>query len=102
MQVFRSIQDDDVAASIGRAQKRLVYVAPGVSAVITTALSQCIEARVANLRVIAPIVKVVYENITVESTRDSEILDVLKRAVPAEELEGQCTELKRSMVEYRL
>jgi len=47
MQVFRSIQDDDVVASIGRAKKRLVYVALGVSAVITTALSQCIQARVA-------------------------------------------------------
>lgn len=47
MQVFRSIQDDDVVASIGRAQKRLVYVSPGVSAVITKALSQCIEGRVA-------------------------------------------------------
>jgi len=47
MQVFRSIQDEDVVASIGRAKKRLVYVAPGVSAVITTALSQCIQARVA-------------------------------------------------------
>lgn len=45
MQVFRSIQDDDVVASIGRAKKRLVYVAPGVSAVITKALSRSIEAK---------------------------------------------------------
>ena len=88
MQVFRSIQDEVVVASICRAKKRLVYVAPCVAAVITSALSQCIEARVANLRVITPSVKVVYKNITVESTRDSEFLDVLKRAVPAEELEG--------------
>jgi hypothetical protein len=47
MQVFRSIQDDDVVASIGRAKQRLVYVAPGVSAVITKAISHCIEGRVA-------------------------------------------------------
>lgn len=43
MQIFRSIQDDDVVASIGRAKKRLVYVALGVSAAITKALSHCIE-----------------------------------------------------------
>lgn len=41
-----------------------------------------------NLRVIEPSVKVVYKNITVESTRDSEFLDVLRKAVPAKELEG--------------
>lgn len=45
MQVFRSIQDDDVVASIGLAKKRLVYVAPGVSAVITKALLRSIEAK---------------------------------------------------------
>lgn len=45
MQLFKSIQDDDVASSIGRAKKRLVYVAPGVSAAITKALSHCIEAK---------------------------------------------------------
>lgn len=45
MQVFKSIQDDDVVASIGRAVKRLVYVAPGVSAAVTTALITCIGTR---------------------------------------------------------
>ena len=39
-----------------------------------------------NLRVIDPSVKVVYKNITVESTRDKEFLDVLRKAVPAKEL----------------
>jgi hypothetical protein len=39
-----------------------------------------------NLRVIGPSVKVVYKNITVESTRDKEFLDVLRKAVPAKEL----------------
>jgi hypothetical protein len=47
MQVFRSIQDEDVVASIGRAQKRLVYVAPGVSADITKALTTCIASKAA-------------------------------------------------------
>lgn len=41
-----------------------------------------------NLRVIEPGVKVVYKNITVESTRDQEFLDVLKTKLSAEELEG--------------
>jgi len=39
-----------------------------------------------NLRVIDPSVKVVYKNITVESTNDNEFLDVLRKAVPAKEL----------------
>ena len=40
------------------------------------------------LRVIEPGVKVVYKNITVESTRDLEFLDILKKNLSAEELEG--------------
>lgn len=39
-----------------------------------------------NLRVIEPSVKVVYKNITVESTRDKEFLEVLRKAVPEKEL----------------
>ena len=39
-------------------------------------------------RVIEPNAKVVYKNITVESTRDSEFLEVLRKAVPEQELEG--------------
>jgi hypothetical protein len=39
-----------------------------------------------NLRVIEPGVKVVYKNITVESTRDKEFLSVLEKALPDEEL----------------
>lgn len=45
MQMFRSIQDEDVAASIGHARKRLVYVAPGVSAAIAVVLAAYIERR---------------------------------------------------------
>ena len=36
---------------------------------------------------IEPGVKVVYKNITVESTRDQEFLDILKKNLFAEELE---------------
>jgi len=43
VQVFRSIQNDDVVASIGRAKKRLVNVVPGVSAVTAKALSNTME-----------------------------------------------------------
>jgi len=39
-----------------------------------------------NLRVIEPSVKVVFKNITVESARDKEFLDVLRKAVPEKEL----------------
>ncbi|MEF8710779.1 MAG: hypothetical protein V5B38_18850 [Candidatus Accumulibacter propinquus] len=41
-----------------------------------------------NLRVIEPNVKVVYKNITVESTRDKEFLEVLRKAVPEQDLDG--------------
>ncbi len=41
-----------------------------------------------NLRVIEPSVKVVYKNITVESTRDKEFLDILRKAVPEQDLDG--------------
>lgn len=41
-----------------------------------------------NLRVIEPGVKVVYKNITVESTRDQEFLDILKKELSAEDLES--------------
>jgi len=40
------------------------------------------------LRVIEPSVKVVYKDITVESARDKEFLDVLRKAVPEDELKG--------------
>jgi hypothetical protein len=41
-----------------------------------------------NLRVIEPGVKVIYKNFTVESTRDSEFLEALKRVIPSEELKN--------------
>lgn len=41
-----------------------------------------------NLRVIAPEAKVVYKNITVESTKDEEFLNTLRKVVPAKELDG--------------
>lgn len=40
------------------------------------------------LRVIEPSVKVVYKNITVESTRDGEFLEALEKALPKTELKG--------------
>lgn len=43
MEIFRSINDDDVAKSIRGASNRLVFVAPGVSAVVADALVACIE-----------------------------------------------------------
>jgi hypothetical protein len=40
-----------------------------------------------NLRVIEPSVKLLYKNITVESTRDKEFKNVLRKAVPSDELQ---------------
>jgi integrase len=50
------------------------------------AIQTLVRKGLVNLRVIEPSVKVVYKNITVESTRDKEFLDVLRKAVPAKEL----------------
>ncbi len=50
------------------------------------AIKKLVRNGLDNLRVIVPSVKVVYKNITVESTRDKEFLDVLRKAVPAKEL----------------
>ena len=43
MQIFRSINEEDVARSINNASRRLVYVAPGVSEIVTEALMVCME-----------------------------------------------------------
>lgn len=43
MQIFRSIQDDEVVQVISCAEKRVIYVAPGVSSAVTNALEKCIE-----------------------------------------------------------
>jgi hypothetical protein len=52
------------------------------------AVEKLVRNGLENLRVIQPGVKVVYKNITVESTRDQEFLEVLKKNLPPEELKG--------------
>ena len=42
MQVFRSIQDDDLVRGIGSATRRVVFLAPGVSAAVGKALESCL------------------------------------------------------------
>jgi hypothetical protein len=42
MQVFRSIQDDDLVRGIAGATRRMVFVAPGVSAAVAKALEICL------------------------------------------------------------
>ena len=53
-----------------------------------TQIEDLVRKGLDNLRVIEPGVKVVYKNITVESTRDQEFLDILKKNLSSEELEG--------------
>ncbi len=50
------------------------------------AIDKLVRNGLDNLRIIEPGVKVVYKNITVESTRDKEFLDVLRKAIPEKEL----------------
>ncbi len=52
------------------------------------AIEELVRNGLDNLRVIVPSVKVVYKNIAVESTRDKEFLDVLRQAVPTNELDN--------------
>jgi hypothetical protein len=54
----------------------------------SVAIESLVRKGLDNLRVIEPGVKVVYKNITVESTRDDEFKDVLKKSLSAEELKG--------------
>jgi hypothetical protein len=51
-------------------------------------IRELVRKGLANLRVIEPCVKVIYKNITVESTRDKEFLDVLRKVIPETELQG--------------
>jgi hypothetical protein len=53
-----------------------------------TQIEDLVRKGLDKLRVIEPGVKVVYKNITVESTRDQEFLEILKKNLSAEELEG--------------
>jgi len=50
------------------------------------AIEKLVRSGLDNMRVIEPSVKVVYKNITVESTRDKGFLDVLRKAVPEKEI----------------
>ncbi len=51
-------------------------------------IAELVRRGLDNLRVIEPSVKVVYKNITVESTRDKEFLDVLGKSLPKADLDG--------------
>jgi hypothetical protein len=53
-----------------------------------TQIEDLVRKGLDKLRVIEPGVKVVFKNITVESTRDQEFLDILKKNLSAEEMEG--------------
>lgn len=53
-----------------------------------TQIEDLVRKGLDKLRVIEPGVKVVYKNITVESTRDQEFLDILTKNLSAEDLEG--------------
>ena len=62
--------------------------ASGKEKLTRSAIELLVRKGLDNLRVIEPCVKVVFKNITVESTRDQEFLDILKKNLSAEELEG--------------
>ncbi len=51
-------------------------------------IEQLVRAGLERLRVIEPSVKVVYKNVAIESTRDKEFIEALKRALPKKDLEG--------------
>lgn len=51
-------------------------------------ITRLVQKGLENLRVIEPGVKVIYKNITVESTRDQEFLDMLKKNLPEQDLKG--------------
>lgn len=61
-------------------------IAPLANRLTRVELDELVRTGLERLRVIEPQVKVVYKNITADSTRDPEFLGAMKRVVPPEEL----------------
>lgn len=87
--------------SITELIERRMAQTPAPKKLTRTEIENLVLRGLDRLRVIEPSVKVVYKNITVESARDDEFLDALKKALPKEELKGwfQVFEAAR-VVEY--
>jgi hypothetical protein len=88
---FRKLVEGDHESRVTRVvdliEKRMTQ-SPANERLARPKIQALVRKGLDGLRVIEPSVKVVYKNITVESTRDKEFLDVLRKAVPADELKG--------------
>lgn len=85
---FRLLVKADHSARVGRMvnliEQRMTR-APENQRLERPAIERLVREGLDNLRVIEPSVKVVFKNITVESARDKEFVDVLRKAVPERE-----------------
>jgi hypothetical protein len=79
--------DERVARLVDLIEKRMRQ-SSGKAKLDRAKIQELILKGLDGLRMIAPSVKVVYKNITVESTRDKEFLDALRKVLPEDELKG--------------
>lgn len=77
-------QEKRVTKVVELIEKRMVQASPK-RRLNHEQIAELVRKGLTNLRVIEPCVKVVYKNITVESTRDKEFLDALRKALPEAE-----------------
>lgn len=88
---FKSQLDGDHDVRVGRLVDLIVLRMRGVDEkkrLPREHIEKLVRDGLSNLRVIEPSVKVIYKNFTVESTKDGEFVETLKRVVPDSELKG--------------
>ena len=86
-QLVKGDHDKRVAKVVDLIESRMQKANPKEK-LTRAAIDGLVRKGLDNLRVIDPGVKVVYKNITVESTRDNEFKDALKNSLSEEELVG--------------
>ncbi|MDP2419513.1 MAG: hypothetical protein Q8M33_18815, partial [Hydrogenophaga sp.] len=86
---FKSQVDGDHAVRVKRVVDLIALRMRGVNEgnrLPRERIEDLVRDGLSKLRVIEPSVKVIYKNFTVESTRDQEFVDALKKVVPKDEL----------------
>jgi hypothetical protein len=86
---FKSQLDGDHDVRVGRLVDLIVLRMRGVDEkkrLPREHIEKLVRDGLSNLRVIEPSVKVIYKNFTVESTRDKEFVDALKKVISEDEL----------------
>ena len=86
-QMVTSDHEDRVRRVVSLIEQRMRSASP-TDQLDKKTIEALVRSGLDKLRVIEPSVKVIYKNITVESTEDDEFLNVLRNALPKDELKG--------------